>query len=662
MQSNPILTVLKILAFAVLAFVVGVSSCQKDNLEAKVSALDQTVASLSKDVQDVRRTLERGGGRAGSAVDTRPQRPSRAALDASIDPARPVGTPGRYKDFLSEDPDPEVPPEAAAHTEGELSIWFGPEPKGFNFVTENDAGITNYVEQYVSDAPAGRHWRDPSRWKPGVAWRIEVSPDFREYTMFLRDDVRWHRPKVDLRRYKHLDGDHFVTAADIKFTLDIIRNPQTDCAPLRGYYTDVEEVRVIDPHTVVVRWAKAMHHSIAFTVGLGLMPEFLYAFDENGERYPEATIGQSFNNHWFNRVGFCGCGPYEFAQYESGQRIVLDRFDDWYGANDGLKYAIRRLKLLIFPDGVTNEIKITAGEIRVGALNAPQWKNNILDNKDPNSPYVDGRILHKVTKGADYAYFGWKNSHPLFRDRNVRRALALACNREQICRDIFLGRFTPMASPVYPESPEADPDVKPLPFDLAESKRLLDGAGWALNPATGLREKVVDGERKTFEFTLLWPGPSPDFEAALNQYKNDLLSVGVKMNPQSMEWAAYQKKLQDREFEACSLLWATNGWEHDFDQIWHSRGIQDPNSSNHIEFKNDEVDRLSDELRVTMDPAKRVAMVRRIGRLLYEEQPYCFFGWRNAFTVWWSDVKNVTEHEYKMRPFRRFFPMYVTSR
>ena len=65
-----------------------------------------------------------------------------------------------------------------------------------------------------------------------------------------------------------------------------------------------------------------------------------------------------------------------------------------------------------------------------------------------------------------------------------------------------------------------------------------------MNPATGLREK--DGRtarRRRSSSSSSGPAPAPDFEAALNQYKNDLLSIGVRMDPQSIEWAAYQKKL-----------------------------------------------------------------------------------------------------------------------
>lgn len=674
MQSNPILTILKILAFAVLAFLVGMSSCQKTQLEQKIVSLEDGVGTLTRKVEDMSRKIEAGAGSTpspgtgpatgpgagGSRTPPASAIPDRAKLDADLDPSRPLGTPGRYRDFLSDDPDPEIPPEAAAagKTEGELSWYFGSEPKGFNFVTENDGNTGNLIEEYVADGPARRHWANPSKYKPSLCWRVEVSPDFKEYTLFFRKDALWHPPVTDLRKHPHLDGKHAVTAKDYKFTVDIILNPQTDCAPTRGYYSDVTEVKLLDDYTVVVKWAKPLFHSISSTLGVTVMPEFLFAYGEDGKRFPEATIGQSFNDHWYNRVGFCGCGPYRFASYEAGQRIVLERFEDWWGIKEGRRYPLRRHSLLIFPDQTTNFLKIKAGDINVGGLSSPQWKEAILENKDPKSPFNDGRIEHWIGPSPNYLYFGWKNTHPLFKDKRVRRALALACNREQICHDIFLDRYRPMAAPIYPDSADADPSLKPLPFDLDAARRLFDEAGWALDPGTGLRTKDVDGAKKTFEFTLLFPSGSPDFEATLNQYKNDLLSIGVKLNPQSIEWAAYQKKLQDREFEACSLQWATSGWEHDFDQIWHSRQIQEPGSSNHIEFSNPEVDRLSDALREELDPEQRIRMIRKIGAILYDEQPYCFFGWQNAFSVNRSYMKNVKEHPYKIRPFRRAYPMW----
>jgi ABC-type transport system substrate-binding protein len=196
------------------------------------------------------------------------------------------------------------------------------------------------------------------------------------------------------------------------------------------------------------------------------------------------------------------------------------------------------------------------------------YRNEVLENKDPKSPFKDGRIVTWKSPRPRYAYFGWKNTHPLFRDKNVRKALALACNRQEMCQRIFGGSYEPMGAPIFPGSRDADPSLTPLPFDLKEAASMLDAAGWALDAGTGLRAKVVDGENKKFEFSLIWPSPSPEFEAMLNQYKNDLLSIGIKMNPMPMQWGVFQKKIHDREFEAMTLLWVENGWEHDFDQIW----------------------------------------------------------------------------------------------
>src|SRR4029453_18981888 len=175
-----------------------------------------------------------------------------------------------------------------------------------------------------------------------------------------------------------------------------------------------------------------------------------------------------------HRIGFLGNGPSRFVSFESGQQIVLERYDDWYGIGLGIKYPLAKHRLLVFPDTNTQFLKLKGGDIRfVENLNAPQWKE-ILEAKDAKNPFVDGRIEHWVGKGANYLFFAWKNSNSLFKDKRVRKALTLACNREKIAKEIFLDKYRPMSSPIYPDSPEADPDLKPLPFDLEAAKKLLD--------------------------------------------------------------------------------------------------------------------------------------------------------------------------------------------
>lgn len=660
MNNNPFLAVLKILFTAVLAVAVFLAFWQKTHVEDQLARLQATSDDNASALKDLRRDLNKlATAPPGPAAGPAPKREwgweLNASLDAAADPSKPVGTAGRYKNFLTLDPDPEYPAEAKPG--GVVSVPYGEDPKGFNFIVENAAELTEQLEQYVTDSPASSHWANPYKFAPALCWRIEVSPDFREYTLFFRRDVLWHEPPVDLKAYPHLKGEHRVTARDYKFTLDIINNPQTDCAPLRGYYTEMEDSRLIDDWTVVVRWKETVWHSIDFTIGRAPMPEFIFGYSESGKRLPPETIGQQFNEHWFNQKGVCGCGPYRMVSYDVGKWITLERFEDYYRAAEGVRYPIDGRRMLIYKDPETAFLKLQAGELSLTGLTSAQYKKAFV-SQTPPAAFAEKRLLGYKYPRSSYYYFGWKNTHPLFRDPNVRRALALACNRFDIGSKIFIGRIVPMAGPVFPGSPQADPEMTPLPFDMKQAEALLDEAGWKKNASTGIREKTVDGELRKFEFKILWSAPSPDVEAAINQYKNDLLSIGIVMESDPVEWTLWQKRAANRQFEAVFGGWSTSGWDHDFDQIWHSRQIKEPNGSNYIEFSNPEVDRLSEDLRREMDPAKRIEKVRKIGRILFEAQPTCFIGWATVFGAHDKDLQNVTGHLFKTRPNLRTFPMW----
>src|SRR5262245_29694897 len=156
MEPNPFLSVLKIGFTAVLAFLVFLSFWQYRHIEDQVarltsgqSALTDKVGEMSRKVDDVKAKADRlegaadtmaqmmasgvrvgpgpsNGGGVAHPPAVRPRRDAwgwkeNAALDADLDPARPVGTPGRYKNFLSLDPDPVIPPESKGHDDGTVA-------------------------------------------------------------------------------------------------------------------------------------------------------------------------------------------------------------------------------------------------------------------------------------------------------------------------------------------------------------------------------------------------------------------------------------------------------------------------------------------------------------------------------------------------------------
>ena len=451
-----------------------------------------------------------------------------------------------------------------------------------------------------------------------------------------------------------------MTAHDIAFTYGVIMDPQSNCANTRAYLDKLESVTALDDFTVVFRWTETSFSSLAYSLGFTMMPKHVYAYDEGGDAYPEETVAQEFNDHWYDRLkaGPVGCGPYRFVKYEPGKYIKLERWDDWFGFKDQPKYAIRHIHYKIFIESELNMNRLRAGEVDVAGLNGTRYREWVLEDTDPKSPFQNGDITVELQPRTGYLYIGWKNTDPRFADKRVRKALTFACNRQEICEKIFLNRYSPMASPVFPDSEEADTKLKPYPYDPERSKVLLDEAGWLLNKDTGIREKTINGATVQLKFKLYWPGPSAEFQNALDHYKNDLQNIGVIMEPQSVQWTQFQKQLRDREYEAFTLLWRVGGWEHDFMQIWHSKQIDDPSSSNYIEFNNPEVDKLQDRLRTLMDLQERIKVIRRIGNILYEEQPYTFFAWQRSYFARWKHVKG-TERNYFISPFFRMFPVAI---
>ena len=156
--------------------------------------------------------------------------------------------------------DVHVPP-AGANLDGVLTRgWYMGDPKGFNPLLNNGAENTEYLMTYGATAlGTPNRFTDPNTWYPELAYRIEITDDFKEFTAYLRSDYEWQQPAgVDVSnpRFAWLKGKHSITARDYVFMLDSILSPQVQSGPYKAYYAEIESYRAIDDTTLVIRWKK----------------------------------------------------------------------------------------------------------------------------------------------------------------------------------------------------------------------------------------------------------------------------------------------------------------------------------------------------------------------------------------------------------------------
>ena len=94
-----------------------------------------------------------------------------------------------------------------------------------------------------------------------------------------------------------------------------------------------------------------------------------------------------------------------------------------------------------------------------------------------------------------FGYIGWNmdGSNPFFADKKVRYAMTHAFNTRRVLDKVWYNLATPCTGIYHQDSWMANPEVKPLDYDLAKAASLLDEAGWKVDPKDGWRYKEING-------------------------------------------------------------------------------------------------------------------------------------------------------------------------
>lgn len=478
------------------------------------------------------------------------------------------------------------------------------EPPNLNPLICNEASASR-LYGLCSSSLAGRNWEKPEEFQPLMAESWQISPDKKTYHIRLRRGIMWQR-FTDPVTGKQVPPRE-VTAEDFKFYVDVIKNEKVNCAPLRVYYQDLEELKVLSPYEFTVRWKKACYVSTASTLGLSPLPRHFYLTP--GTPFD----GAAFNDdHLRNRM-IVGCGPYRLVSWEKDRRFIFERNPDYFGIPLGIAPRLQYLVFDIIKHPNTRFQALAGRKLDQLSLTPDQWVRRA------DAPmFTQGLVKKYKYLLPSYTYIGYNQKNPLFRDKRVRRALTMLIDRKKLCRDVYFDLARIVNGPFFPGSRYYNKALKDLPYDPAQARQLLAQAGWRDTDGDGVLEK---GGMK-FTFTMLQIATSSLQQKMMPIIKESLAAAGIDMKIQNVEWSVYIRRLEERRYDACCLGWMS-GFDPDMYQIWHS-SQRGPGGSNHIDYANKELDRLIIRMRETFDVEKRIALAHQISAILHEDQPYTF--------------------------------------
>jgi peptide/nickel transport system substrate-binding protein len=490
---------------------------------------------------------------------------------------------------------------------GTLRANMNAEPRLLNPLISKDL-YSRFVQDRVLESLIERDY-DTLEWKPQLADRWLVSPDGLTITFHLDPRARFS------------DGRP-MTADDVLFTYETSVNPKIDCRDLASYYEDCQMCEKVDERTVRFIWKKPYFKSLEFSA-LTVIPKHVYEFKDP----------KTFNDITDHMVG---SGPYVLKEWKTGQHLVLVRNENYWGR----PVAIDRIVYRFILEEQPSVQALLAGELDELPV-TPEWWVKL--RQDPQT-VARFQWFRYSTPFNGYGYIGWNNARPPFDDPRVRRAMSHLVWREQILKYMWHDIGTVTTGPFWPESPQNDASIKPVPFDREAARALLKEAGWEDRDGDGWLENA---EGKRFTFELAFPAGHQESRDFVRILQEEFRRMGIDMNQRASTWAVFTVKLDTHDFDAVRLGWGGGGVESDPYQIWHSSQIADQ-GSNFISFRSAEADRLMELARATMDEAKRNTLFHQFHRVIHQEQPYTFLWSPESLRILSPRVKGVQVHKLGM--------------
>jgi peptide/nickel transport system substrate-binding protein len=438
-----------------------------------------------------------------------------------------------------------------------------------------------------------------SEYVPVLAKDWKISPDGKEYTFTLRDDV------------KFASGNP-LTADDVKFSLMRLKNIKGN----PGWMMDpLKEVQVVDKSTVKTVLSDSFGDWLAVLAGpnSGIVDSKLVKEHEGTDA--DGADQSDKAEEWLNQNS-AGSGPFVLKGWQKNNVISLERNSTYFqGAAKLAKVEIRDV-----PSPATQKLQVEAGDVDVALSLTPDLVDTLKNN--PNVKVTLGQSLDNLYMGltTDPAI------NPNLAKKEVRQAIRAAIDYDGV---LALTNGQAVRGPaVYSIGvlglTQADADRINPKYDPDKAKQLLASVGLSAG----------------FSFPLEYgTGPSPvgvTYESIAQKVQADLkkVNIDVQLVPEAFDVMLTKYRAKDRtaviSYNQPDYLGASDWADQMILGTWAPRLHYDSKAAQDLAKKGD----------AEVDPQKRASIYQEMLQLLVDEGPYVMLVQGKAPVVTRSNVQN----------------------
>ncbi len=458
--------------------------------------------------------------------------------------------------------------------------------------------------------------------EPALAEGWEVSADGLTITFHLRKGVKFHSGVNNFAPSRDFNAD------DVIWSFDRMWKPDHPYAKVSGgsydYFNDMsmpdllESITKADDNTVVFKLKKP---------NAPMLANLAMDFASIGSAEYADTLSKAGTPEQFDQVPV-GTGPFTFVAYQKDAVIRYKANADYWGGKpkvDDLVYAIT-------PDATARYAKLKANECQVMALPNPA---------DLEAMKADPNINVLEQAGLNIGYMAMNAQKPPLDKPEVRKAIAMAVDRDAILKEVYQGAGQKAKNPIPPTMWSYDDSTPDIEYNPEKAKEMLKAAG----------VESLDAD--------LWWMPvqrpyNPNAKRMGEMIQADLAKVGINVKLVSYEWGEYRKRMQAGEHWMGFLGWTgDNGDPDNFLAVLLGCNAEGkPNANNIPKWCDPKFQEDINKAVALSDVAERTALYKDAQKIVYEQVPWLNIAHSTVFEPIRKEVSGYTvsplgKHEFQ---------------
>ena len=460
--------------------------------------------------------------------------------------------------------------------------------------------------------------------QPGQAEKYEVSPDGLTWTFTMRDGLKWS------------DGTE-LNAKDFEYTFKRIADTnvaapyaETVIGMIEGYKDAIDSK---NPEKLNV---KASEDGKTLTIKLAYPCSYFDKIVAFGTMSPvqKATVEKN-GDSWATKPETYVCnGPYTITEWTPSEKIVCKKNENYKGGWDSSKIVNDKLTFLLLEDSSASYTAYTGGTAQL-IKDVPTEEIPTL-KKDKKDEFNVDPILGTY-------YLSMNLNKAPFNNKNVRKALSLAIDRDYVANTVMQGTYTP----AYNYVGTGVDDVETGKF-LENSKAANGGKTYIsedykanLEEAKKALAEAGYPEGKGFP-TITYSTNDAGYHKALAEYLQQVYKdLGITMNIDIVDWSSFTPKRRAGEYEM-----ARNGWVMDYNDA--SNMIElfvSSNGNNDGKYNNPAFDKAMNDSKVA-DKTAHFAALHEAEKIVSEDYGFIPVAYYNDFWLQSTSLKGTWHSPY----------------